>query len=85
MVCNERAEYPLSFLTNVYNSPFINYSRFMLATVLTLQSLSFMKQDQRVFPYSHENDHCLSCLPRKNSKKVLFCTVMISSEKSVST
>ena len=45
-----------------------------------------MRQDQSFVLYSHDTDHCLSCLLSKNSAwKVLFCTIMISFEKSVST
>lgn len=45
-----------------------------------------MRQDQSFVLYSHETYHCLSCFLSKNSTwKVLFCTIMISFEKSVLT
>ena len=45
-----------------------------------------MRQDQSFVLYWQETDHCRSCLLSKNSTwKVLFCTIMTSFEKSVST
>ena len=62
----------------VYSSPFINYSRFRLATILYFAIIVFDEVRPKVFLYSREIDHCLSCLLSKNSKNVLFCKIMMT-------
>ena len=40
----------------------------------SLQPLSF------IFVYTHETGHCLLCLLNNNSKNVLFCSIITSSD-----
>jgi len=97
MVCKERAEaliktIRLSFLTVVYNSPFIiRVSDRLPVTILFFVTILFDV-------YSQETDHCLSrtasikkrerllvaslyvcrvCFGSKNSKDLLFRSIMI--------
>ena len=57
---------PLSFLKNVYNFPFINYSRLRLATVLFFATIVFDEARPKVLCiHTKLQEHCLSSLLRE--------------------
>ena len=57
---------PLSFLKNVYNFPFINYSRLRLATVLFFATIVFDEARPKVLCIHMKlQEHCLSSLLRE--------------------